>query len=110
VTTILPIARITIIPPPPVVNGGSLRSVRAVTALRPDPENEQPPLKSVTGPTVIGPAILTFPVTRITRPLGTVSDPVGVIVRLENWSMPLGGFTFQSTADEMVRAPSEPSP
>jgi hypothetical protein len=32
------------------------------------------------------------------------------MVKLENWSMPLGGFTFQSTLDEIVRAPSDPSP
>jgi hypothetical protein len=39
-----------------------------------------------------------------------VRDPVGVIVKLENWSIPLGGFMFQSTLDEMISAPSEPSP
>jgi hypothetical protein len=54
--------------------------------------------------------IFTFPVTRITRPLGTVSDPVAVIVKLENCSMPEGGVTFQSTAEEIVSAPSDPSP
>jgi hypothetical protein len=54
--------------------------------------------------------MLTFPVTRITVPLGTFSDPPGAIVKLENRSIPLGGFTVQSTAVEIVSAPSAPSP
>jgi hypothetical protein len=83
-TTMLPVARMTIVPPPPKVpgGGGGFKSVRAVKPLR--PESEQPPLVGVADPTVIGPPMLTFPVTRITSPLGSDRDPVEVIVRLEN--------------------------
>jgi hypothetical protein len=62
------------------------------------------------GPTVIEPPMTTLPVTRITKPLGTLRDPLGVIAKLENCSIPFGGFVFQSTLDEIVSAPSEPSP
>jgi hypothetical protein len=119
VTAILPAARIAMLPAPPSNDprfaGGGRNRVLAVTALRPAeemlfPVPEHPPLGLLAGPTVMGPPMLTFPVTRITRPLGTTSEPVGVMVKLENWREPLGGFTLQLTADEIDSAPSEPSP
>jgi hypothetical protein len=54
--------------------------------------------------------MLTLPVTRITVPLRTFSDPLGAIVKLEKRSIPPGELTVQSTFVEIVSAPSAPSP